>query len=66
MTIKSNQIEMYAGDEYQDVARSASDQLDDLGARYGANARIKLLEKIFRDATRLEIAFWRMGLNKVY
>jgi thiaminase/transcriptional activator TenA len=59
-------IEMYAGGEYQAVARSASAQLDDLGARYGASARIQLLEKIFRDATRLEIAFWQMGLDRSY
>ncbi len=59
-------IEMYAGEEYQAVAQSASTQLDDLGGRYGASARIQTLEKIFRDATRLEIAFWQMGLDRSY
>ncbi|MFT5449641.1 MAG: thiaminase/transcriptional activator TenA [Gammaproteobacteria bacterium] len=57
-------IEMYASDDYQSVAASASAQLDDLGARLGGEARIDRLSHIFHDATRLEIGFWQMGLDR--
>jgi thiaminase/transcriptional activator TenA len=56
-------IEMYAGDDYQNVAADAAMQLNDLGARLGADARMDRLSRIFHDATRLEIGFWQMGLD---
>ncbi|MCY4232024.1 MAG: thiaminase II [Alphaproteobacteria bacterium] len=56
-------IEMYAGREYQETAAGAVAQLDELFARRGGSARLPALERIFRDATRLEIDFWRMGLS---
>ncbi len=56
-------IEMYAGQEYQETAAGAVAQLDELFARRGGPARLPALERIFRDATRLEIGFWRMGLS---
>jgi thiaminase/transcriptional activator TenA len=57
-------IEMYASDDYQSIAASASAQLDDLGARLGGDVRIDRLSHIFHDATRLEINFWQMGLDR--
>ena len=56
-------IEMYAGREYQETAAAAIAQLDDLFARRGGPARLPGLERIFGDATRLEIDFWQMGLS---
>lgn len=58
-------IDMYAGDEYQDVAQSAVTALDDLWQRRGSEARRAGVQKIFDEATRLEIDFWQMGLNAV-
>jgi thiaminase/transcriptional activator TenA len=61
-------IEMYAGAEYQDVARGAMAQLDRVAARRlgpdpTASPRWAKLTETFRTATRLEIGFWDMGLN---
>ncbi|PPR09474.1 MAG: Aminopyrimidine aminohydrolase [Alphaproteobacteria bacterium MarineAlpha11_Bin1] len=56
-------IEMYAGDEYQGVASGAVTQLDRLGKSKGADARFNDLAANFIQATRLEKAFWQMGLN---
>lgn len=56
-------IDMYAGDEYQQVASDAVAQLDRLYARRGGEARYPRLLEIFRDATRLETDFWQMGLS---
>lgn len=56
-------IDMYAGDEYQAVARGAAAALDDLWARRGSEARLSGAQKIFDEATRLEIGFWQMGLD---
>ncbi|SHK61790.1 thiaminase II [Rhodothermus profundi] len=55
-------IEMYAGEAYQQVARHAILQLDRLAARRLTEARFPDLVETFRQATRLEIAFWDMGL----
>lgn len=55
-------IEMYAGDDYQDVARAEVAQLDRLMERRGGEGRRAALATTFRQATRLEAAFWRMGL----
>ena len=56
-------IEMYAGDEYQEIALGAVAQLDRLAASKGADARFDDLAATFAQATRLEEAFWQMGLN---
>lgn len=56
-------IDMYAGDEYQEVAASAVTALDDLWQRRGSPARQAGVQKIFDEATRLEIGFWQMGLD---
>ena len=56
-------IEMYAGADYQEVARGAAEQLDRLLAIRGGEGRFALLARTFRQATVAEIAFWEMGLN---
>lgn len=56
-------IETYAAADYQDVAGDHARQLDALAARRGGDARFPLLAKTFREATRLEAAFWEMGLT---
>jgi thiaminase/transcriptional activator TenA len=56
-------IGMYAGAEYQELAGAAREQLDELFARRGNENRMAALETTFREATRLEIGFWQMGLD---
>lgn len=56
-------IEMYAGDDYQEVARGHVAKLDDLMARRGGPGRFPRLAAVFAAATRLEAAFWEMGLT---
>ena len=51
----------YAGPAYQSVAREAALSLDQLWASRGAEARYPSLLATFRQATRLEAAFWDMG-----
>ncbi len=53
----------YGGAAYTDSVRTALAKLDDLGERYGGEARFAALRRIFDTATRLEIAFWQMGLD---
>lgn len=56
-------IDMYAGDEYQQVARDAADFIERLALRRGAEARFEGLGRTFDAATRLEADFWQQGLN---
>ncbi len=56
-------IEMYAGNEYQEVAESEKAFLDDLMSRRGGDGRFDSLANTFRKATRLEADFWQMGLD---
>jgi thiaminase/transcriptional activator TenA len=56
-------IDMYAGAEYQAVAASAVARLDRIGAARGADARFPVLARTFAEASRLEAAFWQMGLD---
>jgi thiaminase (transcriptional activator TenA) len=51
----------YAGAGYQEVAEAARQHLDRLATRYLTPAREAELVAIFREATRLEAAFWEMG-----
>jgi thiaminase/transcriptional activator TenA len=51
----------YAGLAYQDVAAKARTHLDRLAERYATPARVAELVAVFREATRLEAAFWEMG-----
>lgn len=61
-------IDTYAGDDYQQVCESAATLLEQsVGNRLGPNARQlprwDVLTKRFDTATRLEVAFWEMGLR---
>lgn len=56
-------IESYAAAEYQDVAADHARQLDALAARRGGEDRLPSLSETFRQATRLETAFWEMGFT---
>ena len=56
-------IEMYASEEYRDVAKAEAAYLDRLMARRGGEGRFDSLLVTFRQATRLEAAFWDMGLK---
>ena len=56
-------IDMYAGEEYQQVARDAADYIERLALRRGAEARFDGLVRTFGEATRLEADFWQQGQN---
>lgn len=56
-------IEMYAGDEYQQLAHDEIATLERLSQRRGGDARFEALARTFGLATRLEADFWQMGLN---
>ena len=56
-------IAMYAGDEYQEVARSHAAALDRLWQERAGGARLPQLARTFSQATQLEIDFWQMGLD---
>jgi thiaminase/transcriptional activator TenA len=56
-------LEMYAGSEYQDLAREAEAALDEQFARRGGEGRFPSLAAGFATATRLEADFWQMGLD---
>jgi len=55
-------IEMYGGEDYQIVSSEAVHLLDRVGKTRGADKRITTLRQTFGEATRLETAFWQMGL----
>ena len=55
-------IAMYESDEFQDAMQAEIRWLDERLADVSPN-RFEQLTRIFRDATRLEIDFWDMGLN---
>ncbi len=55
-------IETYGGEGYQAVARAAASGLDRLWQERAGGGRLERLERIFAEATRLEIDFWQMGL----
>ena len=57
-------IDMYASDEYQAVACAEATQIDRLYAAEDGEPRFGELAEVFVNATRLEIAFWDMGLNR--
>jgi thiaminase (transcriptional activator TenA) len=56
-------IEMYAGPEYQNLARETEAALDEIFARRGGDGRLASLAAGFALATRLEAQFWQMGLD---
>ncbi|MCC7428465.1 MAG: thiaminase II [Alphaproteobacteria bacterium] len=57
-------IAMYAAEDYQALARSSVERLDRLVAARGGAARFPALVTTFDQATRLEAAFWQMGLDR--
>jgi thiaminase/transcriptional activator TenA len=56
-------LEMYAGSDYQDLAREATAALDEQYARRGGEGRFPSLTATFSTATQLEADFWQMGLE---
>src|SRR5699024_6975143 len=56
-------IAMYASDEFQPPARAEVEWLHVPRAQI-SNARFDQLATSLRDATRLEIDFWQMGLDR--
>jgi thiaminase/transcriptional activator TenA len=55
-------IEMYASDEFQQATANELTWLNGKLAEVSP-ARFAQLAEIFRDATRLEVDFWQMGLD---
>lgn len=56
-------IRNYESEHYKDSVRAAIQNFDDMGKSRGGEARLKQLSTIFTTATRLESAFWQMGLD---
>jgi thiaminase/transcriptional activator TenA len=56
-------LEMYAGPEYQGLAREAEAALDEQFHRRGGEGRFPSLAHNFAIAARLEADFWQMGLE---
>ncbi|MBX2831687.1 MAG: thiaminase II [Rhodospirillales bacterium] len=56
-------IEMYASDEFQDVAKAEIDLLEQTAAKRGGHDRMDGLAQTFAMASRLEADFWQMGLD---
>jgi thiaminase (transcriptional activator TenA) len=56
-------LEMYAGSDYQDLAREAAAALDGQFARRGGEGRFPSLAGAFATAARLEADFWQMSLE---
>jgi thiaminase/transcriptional activator TenA len=56
---------MYASDAYQAVAADEQATINRLMAERGGPGRLPSLKETFRQATRLEAAFWDMGMHAV-
>lgn len=56
-------IAEYSSPEYQQVAAEAATYIDELGHRLLTEERLPALVHIFSTATRMESAFWQMGLD---
>tara|TARA_R110002096_G_scaffold29791_1_gene89660 strand:+ start:320 stop:988 length:669 start_codon:yes stop_codon:yes gene_type:complete len=56
-------IEMYASEDYQTAARAQVTHLDHMMTQRGGEGRFASLAATFTEATRLEGAFWEMGLK---
>jgi len=61
-------IEMYGGEEFQEVSRAAMHYIDRVAARRigddpAQSARWPQLTGVFTKAVQLEAAFWQMGLH---
>ena len=58
-------IDMYASDEYQALAADEQATMNRLMTERGGPGRLSSLTETFRQATRLEAAFWEMGMHAV-
>lgn len=56
-------IRNYGDPAYLSGVQAALDLLENVGHQRGAESRLAELSTIFTTATRLESAFWQMGLN---
>ncbi|WP_160060913.1 TenA family protein [Psychromonas sp. L1A2] len=57
-------IDLYSGEEFQQSIIDSTEHLDQLLAEIDLNSqRGQHLLKVFRTATRMEVAFWQQGLN---
>jgi thiaminase/transcriptional activator TenA len=54
-------IETYSGEAYHALVREGLANLQSLAEQYGGQARFPMLLKQFREAVRLEAAFWDAG-----
>lgn len=54
-------IETYSGPEYHGLVREGLAQLEEVSLSHGGTARYPLLLKQFRQAVKLEAAFWDAG-----
>ena len=58
-------IEMYASNEYAEVAQNHKDAIDRIDASSLPAPRMQELSDTFDAATRLEIGFWEMALHQL-
>lgn len=61
-------IKEYASEAFQEVARDATDEMDQLASRFLGDPehnpqRLRSLVNTFSTAARMESAFWQMGLD---
>lgn len=56
-------INEYASDEYQSLAKTTIDHINQLADELSSDARYTKLKSLFAAATRLESDFWQMGLD---
>lgn len=56
-------IETYSGQEFQELAANVQQLMNELYGQENQASRMARLSRIFTDATRLEQAFWDMGLE---
>ena len=57
-------IDLYSGEEFQQSVTDGAQHFDQLLAEIDINSqRGQHLVKVFRTATRMEVAFWQQGLN---
>ncbi|WP_150461956.1 thiaminase II [Nesterenkonia ebinurensis] len=56
-------IAEYSSEDSQQMADDATANIEQLGARFLSDARFPKLAQIFATATRMETAFWQMGLD---
>jgi thiaminase/transcriptional activator TenA len=56
-------IRNYESEHYRASVRAAIVSFDEIGRKRGGEARLHDLSAIFNTATRLEAAFWQMGMN---